>query len=287
MPIGSKSNGRPRSVGGGGGGASALLSLSLPHPPHPSPLLPLPHPPPTPPPSLMRCLSLLLLLSAALAEEPLGTVIGIDLGTTYSCVAVYKNGRVEILANEQGHRVTPSWVGFTDGGERLVGDGAKAQASLNPAGTLYDAKRLIGRSFADEAIQADIPFWPFKVIADSRGKPLLQLEVAGKKRTLTPQEVSAMVLGKMRETAEAFLGEQVSRYSEERRRGRGRGARALRAWVGQRRQEKRDGAQWRSTIGKRLRRELRCRAGGCRMILVPSGSHAAPFCPVVSPRAKA
>ncbi|XP_037474962.1 heat shock 70 kDa protein BIP5-like [Triticum dicoccoides] len=138
-----------------------------------------------------------------------GPVIGIDLGTTYSCVAVYRNGRVEIIANDQGNRITPSWVAFTDSGERLIGEAAKNQAAANPLRTVYDAKRLIGRQFVDAEVQRDMKLLPFKVV-DKNGKPHLEVKVkAGDVRTLSPEEVSAMVLTRMKETAEAYLGEKV------------------------------------------------------------------------------
>ncbi|KAI9681856.1 MAG: ATPase with role in protein import into the ER [Trizodia sp. TS-e1964] len=137
-----------------------------------------------------------------------GTVIGIDLGTTYSCVGVMQNGKVEILANDQGHRITPSYVAFTDE-ERLVGDAAKNQAAANPLRTIYDVKRLIGRKFSDKDVQADMKHFPFKVI-DKNGKPSIKVEIQGKDKDLTPEEVSAMVLGKMRDTAESFLGKKVT-----------------------------------------------------------------------------
>ncbi|KAM3391451.1 hypothetical protein ACQJBY_012876 [Aegilops geniculata] len=138
-----------------------------------------------------------------------GPVIGIDLGTTYSCVAVYRNGRVEIIANDQGNRITPSWVAFTDSGERLIGEAAKNQAAANPLRTVYDAKRLIGRQFVDAEVQRDMKLLPFKVV-DKNGKPHLEVEVkAGDVRALSPEEVSAMVLTRMKETAEAYLGEKV------------------------------------------------------------------------------
>merc|ERR1719223_1647437 len=125
-------------------------------------------------------------------KADVGTVIGIDLGTTHSCVGVYKNGRVEIIAHDQGNRVTPSYVAFSED-ERLVGDAAKNQASLNPSNTVYDAKRLIGRRFSDAAVQHDMKLWPFELIS-VEGKPLIQVEVAGGKKKFTPEEISAMVL---------------------------------------------------------------------------------------------
>ena len=145
---------------------------------------------------------------AAAAGQVTGPVVGVDLGTTYSCVAIFQNGRVEIIANDQGNRVTPSYVAFTES-ERLVGDAAKTQAALNPANTVYDAKRLIGRKFTDSSVQADKKLWPFKVVEGAEGKPLIEVQVNGKPKLLKPQEISAMVLSKMRDTAEAYLGKEV------------------------------------------------------------------------------
>ncbi|CAG8509045.1 3834_t:CDS:2 [Ambispora leptoticha] len=136
-----------------------------------------------------------------------GTVIGIDLGTTYSCVGVHVNGRVEILANDQGNRITPSYVAFTDE-ERLVGDAAKNQAPSNPENTIFDAKRLIGRRFNDKDVQNDIKHFPFKVI-NKDDKPVIQVKVKGEEKIFTPEEISAMVLGKMKEIAESYLGKKV------------------------------------------------------------------------------
>ncbi|XP_006655245.2 heat shock 70 kDa protein BIP5-like [Oryza brachyantha] len=148
---------------------------------------------------------------AAAAGGGGGTVIGIDLGTTYSCVGVYRNGRVEIIANDQGSRITPSWVAFTDAGERLIGEAAKNQAAANPERTVYDAKRLIGRQFADDEVQRDMKLLPFAVV-DKAGKPHVRVDVKdGDVRLFSPEEISAMVLVKMKETAEAYLGEKVTR----------------------------------------------------------------------------
>mmetsp|Transcript_4188 Transcript_4188/g.4126 ORF Transcript_4188/g.4126 Transcript_4188/m.4126 type:complete len:653 (-) Transcript_4188:8341-10299(-) len=133
--------------------------------------------------------------------------IGIDLGTTYSCVAHFTNDRVEIIANDQGNRTTPSYVAFTDT-ERLIGDAAKNQAAMNPSNTVFDAKRLIGRKFNDEEVQSDLKHFPFKII-DKAGKPQIQVEFKGETKTFTPEEISSMVLVKMKETAEAYLGGEV------------------------------------------------------------------------------
>merc|ERR1712025_1104646 len=142
-------------------------------------------------------------------EKDLGTVIGIDLGTTYSCVGVFKNGRVEIIANDQGNRITPSYVAFTADGERLVGDAAKNQLTTNPENTVFDAKRMIGRDWSDKAVQNDIKFYPFKTIEKS-AKPYVQVDTSQGTKTFAPEEISAMVLTKMKETAEAFLGKKVT-----------------------------------------------------------------------------
>jgi len=134
--------------------------------------------------------------------------VGIDLGTTYSCVGVFRDDRIEIIANDQGNRTTPSFVAFTDT-ERLIGDSAKNQVAMNPHNTVFDAKRLIGRKFADPEVQADMKHFPFKII-DKGGKPMLQVEFKGETKTFTPEEVSSMVLTKMRETAESYLGGTVN-----------------------------------------------------------------------------
>jgi len=134
--------------------------------------------------------------------------IGIDLGTTYSCVGIYRDDRIEIIANDQGNRTTPSFVAFTDT-ERLIGDAAKNQVAMNPANTVFDAKRLIGRKFADAEVQADMKHFPFTVI-DRAGKPVCEVEFKGEKKQFTPEEISSMILVKMRETAEAYLGGTVN-----------------------------------------------------------------------------
>lgn len=134
--------------------------------------------------------------------------VGIDLGTTYSCVGVWRNGRVEIIANDQGNRTTPSYVAFTDT-ERLVGDAAKNQASMNPKNTVYDAKRLIGRKYGDKTVQDDIKLWPFTVQNDGKDKPQIKVNYKCEEKTFAAEEVSAMVLTKMKEIAEAYLGEEV------------------------------------------------------------------------------
>merc|ERR1712114_80948 len=130
----------------------------------------------------------------ALAEEEkkegdLGTVIGIDLGTTYSCVGVFKNGRVEIIANDQGNRITPSYVAFTADGERLVGDAAKNQLTTNPENTVFDAKRLIGREWNDKTVQADLKFFPFKIV-EKNSKPYIQVDTKDGEKVFAAEEIS-------------------------------------------------------------------------------------------------
>lgn len=134
--------------------------------------------------------------------------IGIDLGTTFSCLGVWQNNKVEIIANDQGNRTTPSYVAFTEN-ERIVGNGAKNQCAQNPNNTIFDAKRFIGRKFSDPVLQNDIKHFPFKVIADKEDKPLIQVKYKNEKRTFQPEEISAMILGKMKEIAESYLGEEV------------------------------------------------------------------------------
>jgi heat shock protein 5 len=159
-------------------------------------------------------ISAALLAASVFAEEgdkekdDVGTVIGIDLGTTYSCVGVYKGGRVEIIANDQGNRITPSYVAFTEE-ERLVGDAAKNQLTSNPENTIFDAKRLIGRLWNEPSVQSDKKYFPF-TLKDKNGKPHISVKVKGDDKLFAPEEVSAMVLTKMKETAEAYLGHKVT-----------------------------------------------------------------------------
>ena len=136
-----------------------------------------------------------------------GPVIGIDLGTTYSCVGIFRNGSVEIIPNELGNRITPSVVAFTDD-DRLVGEAAKNQAALNPKRTIYSVKRLIGRKYNDKEVQMDKKLLPYDII-DKDGKPYIQVETKGQKKLYSPEEISAMVLTKMKTVAENFLGTKV------------------------------------------------------------------------------
>ncbi len=135
--------------------------------------------------------------------------IGIDLGTTNSCVGAFHNGKVEIIVNDHGHRVTPSMVAFTDT-ELLIGDAAKKQAVRNPENTVFDVNRLIGRRFDDPAVQEDMKRWPFEVVSDGNGKAVIQVKFKGEIKCFTPEEITSMLLGKMKETAEAFLGTTVT-----------------------------------------------------------------------------
>merc|ERR1711985_70321 len=138
-----------------------------------------------------------------------GPAIGIDLGTTYSCVGVWQHDRVEIIANDQGNRTTPSYVAFTDS-ERLIGDAAKNQVAMNPRNTVFDAKRLIGRKFGDSSVQSDCKLLPYKIVAGTGDKPLIDVEFKGERKQFSAEEISSMVLIKMKETAEQYLGKTVN-----------------------------------------------------------------------------
>ena len=134
--------------------------------------------------------------------------IGIDLGTSFSCVGVFQHGKVEIIANNQGNRTTPSYVAFNET-ERLIGDSAKNQVTMNPTNTVFDAKRLIGRKWDESVVQADKKLWPFEVINEG-GRPKVQVEYRGETKQFFAEEISSMVLTKMKETAEAYLGKTVA-----------------------------------------------------------------------------
>jgi len=159
---------------------------------------------------LIPLLSIVTALVGAEMRDASGPVIGIDLGTTYSCVAVMENGKVNVISNDQGNRITPSYVAFTENGERLIGDAAKNQLTSNPENTIFDAKRLIGREWADKTVQSDAKYFPFK-ISNKNNKPIITVMSADKSQTLTPEEVSAMVLTKMKQTAEEYLGKNVTK----------------------------------------------------------------------------
>ena len=133
--------------------------------------------------------------------------VGIDLGTTFSCVGWWKDNRCEIIANDQGNRTTPSYVSFNSE-ERIIGDGAKNQASMNPENTVFDAKRLIGRDFCDPTLQSDLKNFPFKV-TEKNNKPVINVDYKNEKKTYHPEEISSMVLTKMKEIAESYLGKEV------------------------------------------------------------------------------
>lgn len=145
-------------------------------------------------------------MSASNAKK--GPVIGIDLGTTYSCVGVWQNDRVEIIASESGNRTVPSMVSFTDA-ERLIGDAAKGAAAQNPRATVFDAKRMIGRAFSDPLLQSDMKHFPYDVINDGRDRPQIVVDTKDGQKKFYPEEISAMVLTKMKNIAENYLGETV------------------------------------------------------------------------------
>ncbi|QRV96142.1 heat shock protein HSP70 family protein [Ceratobasidium sp. AG-Ba] len=157
--------------------------------------------------SLVILLALAGLGNATSSTEH-GTVVGIDLGTTYSCVAVYQGGRVDVITNEQGNRVTPSWIGF-NGQERLIGEPAKQAFHTMPSQTIFDAKRLIGRRYSEVSLSEDVRHWPFKVV-DNNGRPAVEVVYQGETKIFTPQEISAMILGRLKETAESYLGRPVT-----------------------------------------------------------------------------
>lgn len=156
---------------------------------------------------LIACVGSVIADTGSKKKEIEGPVIGIDLGTTYSCVGIFKNGRVEIIPNELGNRITPSYVAFTDD-EKLVGEAAKNQVAGNPLRTVYVVKRLMGRNFDDKEVQRDLKFVPYKVVSQA-GKPYVQIETTAGLKKLSPEEISAMILVKMKEVAEAFLGREV------------------------------------------------------------------------------
>merc|ERR1712063_64996 len=153
-------------------------------------------------------LQFLVSIFASIHKMAKKQAVGIDLGTTYSCVGVFQHGKVEIIANDQGNRTTPSYVAFTDT-ERLIGDAAKNQVAMNPTNTIFDAKRLIGRKFNDSVVQADMKHWPFKVVPKDGDKPHVQVQYMGETKTFSPEEISAMFLQKMKDTAEAYIGSKV------------------------------------------------------------------------------
>ncbi|KAG9095677.1 ATPase with role in protein import into the ER [Ceratobasidium sp. UAMH 11750] len=157
------------------------------------------------------CLAVLALVGgkSSVATSPdYGIVVGIDLGTTYSCVAIYRGGRLDVITNDQGNRVTPSWVGF-NGAERFIGDTAKQAFHTIPSQTIFDVKRLIGRNFDETSLREDIRHWPFKVV-EKDGRPAVEVDFQGATKIFTPQEISAMILGRLKETAEAYLGRPVT-----------------------------------------------------------------------------
>ncbi|CAI9090573.1 OLC1v1025375C1 [Oldenlandia corymbosa var. corymbosa] len=150
-------------------------------------------------------------MASTLAKVEEAPAIGIDLGTTYSCVAVWQHDRVEIIANDQGNRTTPSYVAFTDTAVRFIGDAAKNQVASNPVNTVFDAKRLIGRRFKDVSVQDDMKLWPFTVTSGPGGQPMIEVSYKGEKKQFAAEEISSMVLSKMKETAESYLGAAVKK----------------------------------------------------------------------------
>ncbi|KAF0990827.1 hypothetical protein HZS_2470, partial [Henneguya salminicola] len=155
---------------------------------------------------LRVCILLVLFINNILSDaiQLEGPIIGIDLGTTYSCVGIFRNGRVDIIQNDQGNRITPSYVAFTNQGERLIGDSAKNQLTTNPENTIFDVKRLIGRRFSDTSVQSDIKHWPFKVV-NINDRPHIQIHVNETTKTFSPEEISAMILSRMKDFAEQYL----------------------------------------------------------------------------------
>jgi len=137
-----------------------------------------------------------------------GKAVGIDLGTTYSCVGIMQSNNVDIIANDQGNRTTPSYVAFTES-ERLIGEAAKNQAAMNPTNTVFDAKRLIGRTFNDSVVKKDIKTWPFTVVKGAGNKPQIEVMYKEEKKQFSAEEISSMVLIRMKQTAESYLGEEV------------------------------------------------------------------------------
>ena len=135
--------------------------------------------------------------------------VGIDLGTTYSCVSVWQNGRAEVIANSQGNRTTPSYVAFK-GSERFIGDAAKSQIASNVENTVFDSKRMIGKKFSDPTVQSDIKYWGFKVESDKNDKPVIRVRYNDEDKIFTPEQISSMVLTEMKNIAEAYLGEKIS-----------------------------------------------------------------------------
>ena len=159
----------------------------------------------------LLCVPFALGAQTSVQDGDQGPIIGIDLGTTYSCVSVYENGSAQIIANDQGNRITPSIVAFTDTNERLVGDAAKNQATINPSNTIYDVKRLIGREYSDTSVQEDKKLLPFDIVPDKLGNPRIRITQNGEERVMSPEEISGLVLAKMKSTAEAYLGREVTR----------------------------------------------------------------------------